>query len=419
MIIFFFSNDMNNFPLIKESFRLVCANKLLSDMYCDMEEYIAGRIDKKDMLQSLLAMESPVAELYKKPYPTPENVRSMWSEVQIGSQLDFMEAKAVVNWLYRTYANIAQRKDATKTILHSISDAFALDKLAFADSIIYVESRVQINIISSFDDFCKAMQEIDSPKHTFYYRGHSDSNYVLLPSIMRKSNWLLRERDMYNELLIECSQDFDKCSTHLDYLVHMQHYGLPTRLLDVTKNPLVALYFACESHPTKKGEVIVFNADREKIKYPGSDTATVLASLPLFDKELKDEYAAYAANSEIDQADFNKCAERLLHEVKLEKPAFKDEIRKADILDCFFVLSEKRNNRIIKQDGAFIICGLIDEKENPINQYRYVNQEKIQVFIIEAKKKKSILQLLDKFSINKAWLFPEISDVTEYIKEKY
>ena len=41
-------------------------------------------------------------------------------------------------------------------------------------------------------------------------------------------------------------RDFSECKSALDYLVQMQHYGLPTRLLDVTTNPLVALYFACQ-----------------------------------------------------------------------------------------------------------------------------------------------------------------------------
>ena len=43
---------------------------------------------------------------------------------------------------------------------------------------------------------------------------------------------------MYQELIIRCASDFAQCQSHLDYLVEMQHYGLPTRLLDITENPL-------------------------------------------------------------------------------------------------------------------------------------------------------------------------------------
>ena len=38
---------------------------------------------------------------------------------------------------------------------------------------------------------------------TIFYRGHSDINYVMQPSIMRKDVWLEHEHDMYNEIMIE------------------------------------------------------------------------------------------------------------------------------------------------------------------------------------------------------------------------
>lgn len=422
IVIFFFFEDVNNHPVIKEAFRQICANKLLSDMYCDMEEYIAGRIEKNTVL-TLLKADSPVAQLYQEAYPSLENANSLWGEFEEKYQtvhsLSFIEAKALVNWIYRAYPKMEQRKDVTAAILPSISEMFSIDTLAFADSIIYVKAKVEINMITSFTGFYKLMQDIDSPGRTVYYRGHADTEYILLPSVMRTDNWQSHERDMYNELIIECPKDFSHCTKHIDYLVHMQHYGLPTRLLDISRNPLVALFFACESNPGKRGEVIVFDVDSEKIKYPGSDTVTVLASLPLFKKELQNDFFKWAADAAVSQADFNKKAKRLLHEVKLEKPAFKDEIMKNDILDCFFVLSEKKNDRIIKQDGAFIICGLIDKEKNPIHNDRYANQGKIQIFIIESKSKKEILKMLNKFSINSASLFPEISDVTGFIKGKY
>ena len=422
-ILFFFFQNLSKEPVIKEAFRLVCAKKLISDMYCDMDEYISSRIDKRNMLEALTDMDSPYVKLYQKSYPNQEDAYSQWSQFKethlSDMHLNYTEAKAIVNWIYRAYQNAEQRKDKTKEMLAVMSQEFRIEKLTFADTIIYIKSAVEVHIISSFTAFCKKIQDLNQPERSYYYRGHADTNYVLLPSVMRSDSWQIHEREMYNEILIECPQDFSQCSSHLDYLVHMQHYGLPTRLLDITRNPLVALYFACESAANKQGEVIVFDVEKESIKYPGSDTVTVLASLPLFTKKAKDDFLRWAENSSISEQEFNKLATRLLHEVKLEKPAFQDEIVKEDLTNCFFVLSEKKNNRIIKQDGAFIICGLFGEKTNPINQHRYRQNKKIQIFIIKAKAKKGILNMLNKISINQASLFPEISDVAAYIKGNY
>ena len=55
----------------------------------------------------------------------------------------------------------------------------------------------------------------------------------------------------------------------LEIAAHLQHYEGKTRLLDVTENALVALYFACCSNPNTDGEVIVFKRRNESItNYP-------------------------------------------------------------------------------------------------------------------------------------------------------
>lgn len=233
---------------------------------------------------------------------------------------------------------------------------------------------------------------------------------------MRTARLEQNESTLYHELLINCPDDFEKCHTHLEKLVKMQHYGLPTRLLDITRNLLVALYFACESHMDTYGELILISAENGDIKYPQSDTVSILASLPVFPYQKQKEFYNSATDPRGSDSSFNLMADRLIHEVRLEKPAFRAEVNRNDILNNYIVYALKNNNRIVKQDGAFIICGLA-AGTGSLENFRYKEHGKKIVILID--KKKKVLEQLENFSINRAALFPEIECVAEYLKNKY
>lgn len=429
---FFFNYDdekLYNFPTIRKAFYLVCGKKLEVAFYCSMEKFFDRKINRLTYKKILKEKNSPIAKLYEKAYPSKEDAESVFLKfeenimqtlvLETEYELSELEAEAIVYWVYHVYSTSSERKIITRQAVNAFSNMFEIDNLAFSNNILYVRDKVELNIITSFGDFCNVIDDLEKQNHTFFYRGHANITYQLLPSIMRQYEWKVHENDMYNELRMNCAKDFSSCKSHLDYLVEMQHYGLPTRLLDVTRNPLVALYFACESEEDRTGEIIIFNVKNDEIKYPGSDKVSILASLPLMTWEYKVKLAEWIADSKLTNEDFNKKAVKLLHEVKLEKPAFTNNIQKVDVGSVSFVLSEKKNDRIIKQDGAFIICGLFDEERNPIDRFRFWSNKKIQIMAVTPKGKRDIIKQLDRFSINKATLFPEIEAVANYIKQKY
>ena len=279
--------------------------------------------------------------------------------------------------------------------------------------------------VSSVGAFITAVLALEKEGREVFYRGHSSkAKYRLEPSVFRKDAdgdyiHLDEEDRLYRELIVSNSSDFQVDVYSLDRLVRMQHYSLPTRLLDITSNPLIALYFACRSHGERQegktafaeeaGEVVVFFINQDDIKYFDSDTASCLANLARLPKSQKD-----AIDYSLDSPTFNrqKTVKRLLHFIKEEKPFFEPRIKKDDLRSVICVKGKRSNDRISFQSGAFLLFGhdaVLDELGTP----------RISVKRIAVVSKEKMLEELDQLNINERTVFPYIENSARYIAQKF
>jgi len=217
---------------------------------------------------------------------------------------------------------------------------------------------------------------------TFWFRGNADLTHRLIPSALRYKKLSERNRALnllgdfkrFGEIKLRKAPSADE---EFKWIQLAQHYGLPTRLLDWTKNAAIALYFACSDKFEKDGAVFILNPmDLNRKAFP-------------MDAHVFDPH----------------------QDAKLIKRYLKlDGDRDPEGLKTIAINPPWNSERIMLQQGVFTLHGsryftLTDRQASSLVYLK-----------IEKDYKTTLLQELERVGINEMSIFPEAEHMCRYLK---
>ena len=238
-----------------------------------------------------------------------------------------------------------------------------------------------VEICSIGDLLSEIKSIIKTTNNRLLFRGHSDESWDLLPSVKRKCSDQ-EERYLTNEFRVKAPSRYNHCPAVSDYsswLALMQHFGLPTRLLDWSYSPLVALYFAvsANSGPTSpciwilSARTLNQNQDFDPVIYPINAWSFGNLIEPAFKKRPETGKVAVAMGIEFD-------------------------------------------SRIQLQQGAFTI----HSSDTPLNKFKDASNFLVKL-IIPYDCKTELFNELQILGITKSYLFPDLASLSEDLKYKH
>lgn len=262
--------------------------------------------------------------------------------------------------------------------------------------VLKVRMSIDEETIDSLSTYVRRIEELRATAEAeFWYRGVKRASYPLKPTLFRHTKYkniseiTELETNLYNEF---CFQSPSFVSVSLqgawDTLFLMQHYRIPTRLLDWTLNPFAALFFAIDGHNGKDDAAVWLLKPKEWNRGVLSDIGGP-AQIYNTDEEILNQYHPDLAGS----------------------------TRRSEPLAIDGIIN---NARINAQKGKFIVFG---HKNEPLEEfYERVDDWDSAPLIklrIPAKKVNELSQLIFECGITHTSLFPDLEGLAMEIRHKY
>ncbi len=289
--------------------------------------------------------------------------------------------------------------------------------------------------ITSVDEYMREISKLNQdkkdPNAQLFFRGQAVDYWDIRPSIFR-DRMLSVEHYLMSEPLRQIPNEFVNLGDSFAIMEKYQHYGMCTRLLDVTTNPLVALYFACE------------HCGKETYKNLGSDTIEEMfpqgivyfkeENMPLkyndLDVKIISRLASYDLNDAytLEQIVGQLCEDGIISNEQGKR--WSDEKGLLEFIhicqSVCTVLPVMNNDRLIRQSGAFLLPGKFnvtyrgDNLQNAIITKAESNlrdEFDKSFFYISDDNKEKIRIELEHCNISEANLFPELEYQLKYIRK--
>ncbi len=250
------------------------------------------------------------------------------------------------------------------------------------------------------------------------YRGQTDMKYTSYPVLFRNENLLNNERDLFNEIINSNREDFNDCKSSFEILSKMQHYGLPTRMLDLTSNPLVALYFAASSDNKLTGEVMVYTVLEAEILYPDDEEVDIVSNISRLREREKRRISNRIQQHCVECGSRFRYCEEFNNEFLSEKMrtqlgmSSRELILPLNLMGYQFVKPSNLHKRIERQSSVFAFYSFTNGR-----QTEFWDQSKIDLIFVE--NKPSIRKELERVGIDAFTLFPELENRAKHFSSKY